>query len=401
MQTRAVLPVRLGLAALLAILLAVTLCHGLATRLNRSSPQRAIAMAPWYARALAWQSQTVFGDGRDPERRRNAADLARRALRRDPTSIVAVTTLGLKAQVERPANARPLFRYAQALSRRDVRSQLWLIEDAVARGDTGQALHHYDVALRTSSTAPALLYPVLATAIGDPAIRRGLMAVFQTRPAWEESFLTGVTINGPDFVGVATLLLDMRRAGMTVPPMAVANLVGSLAARGNVAQAWQMYALTHPRADRMRPRDYGFVGAGMPIPPFDWMLLDENGVSAIIAPDHGGSLDVQAPATTGGTVARQLQYLPPGRYRLQAHATGAMRTGPQPYWSITCTGGRSLVRLLLTVSREAPTASATDFTVPTDCPAQSLALVVQPVDDPEGVAFSVQDVDIAFLSGRP
>ncbi|MDT9096849.1 hypothetical protein RSW32_26335, partial [Escherichia coli] len=67
--------------------------------------------------------------------------------------------------------ARRLFAYGQRLSRRDNSTQLWAIEDAVARNDIPDVLRHYDVALRTSPNLADILYPVLASASADPAIR--------------------------------------------------------------------------------------------------------------------------------------------------------------------------------------------------------------------------------------
>ena len=50
----------------------------------------------------------------------------------------------------RPGQGEALFHFASSLSRRDVPTQLWLIEDAVRKNDIPGALSHYDAALRSS-----------------------------------------------------------------------------------------------------------------------------------------------------------------------------------------------------------------------------------------------------------
>src|SRR5690606_1446045 len=107
-----------------------------------------------------------------------AVTLAREALRQDPTSVDALAVLGLQAELKNDAaQARKVFGYSRELSRRELRAQIWAIEESVRRGDIAEALHHYDMALRTSVRAQELLFPILAAALEEPSIRSALLQI--------------------------------------------------------------------------------------------------------------------------------------------------------------------------------------------------------------------------------
>src|SRR3546814_3599342 len=63
------------------------------------------------------------------------------------------------------------------------------IELAVAQGDISGALRHYDIALRTKKNAPELLFPVLTSALPDPAIRTELVKTLGGQPKWAAGFI--------------------------------------------------------------------------------------------------------------------------------------------------------------------------------------------------------------------
>jgi hypothetical protein len=324
-----------------------------------------------------------------------AERLARRALLRDPTNASAAATLGFVVQLRDPVRAERLFRYAEGLSRRELRTQVWMIENAVVKGQVREALRHYDVALRASSAAPALLHPALAVAIADPFIRRSLIDILRRRPIWSESFLRGVSINGPDFASAAALLTELRASGIAPPPEAVANLSASLAARGDYARAWRLFADVTPGADRLAVRDGSFAISEPKASPFNWSTGNDGGFSAVIQGGPDGVLDVQASPTVGGVAAKQLQLLPPGRYRLSTRVRNvAQPAESRPYWSVVCASGRALSRVPVGNAEEAARTFAGEFTVPSDCAAQWLSLTIVPSDVPEGASVLVDDVAI-------
>ncbi|MCB8835101.1 hypothetical protein LJD42_26475, partial [Escherichia coli] len=107
------------------------------------------------------------------------------ALARSPVDARAARVLGLfDALRARNRAAQFAFYYAQRLSRRDLPTQMWLIEQSVDQNDIPSALSHYHIAMRTSQTSRAILIPVLADAAENPAVAKPLAQLLRQRPNW-------------------------------------------------------------------------------------------------------------------------------------------------------------------------------------------------------------------------
>jgi hypothetical protein len=286
-----------------------------------------------------------------------------------------------------------LFAYSQILSRRDLTTQIWAIEDAVGRGDIAGALRHYDVALRTNRTAPDLLYPVLADAIGDAAIRAELVRTLAAKPAWGASFVDYVAVGGSDPQATASLFRSLGRTGVPVSARGRTALIGKLMARGEYEDAWAFYASVHPGADRRRSRDPRFTGDAQNPSPFDWFTVNDAGISTTIQRgEQGGIVDFSAPSSIGGPLLRQMQLLPAGRYVLSGRSAGINQPeASRPYWMLACLDGRELGRIILPNSGEGQARFAGQFIVPAACPAQYLSLVARPSDEVSGVSGQIEE----------
>jgi hypothetical protein len=383
------------LAAVAATLGYVSVSRTLAYPLRASDPERARALSPGDGRITALAAQTLAIADATPADRIRADRLARTALQQDPTAVSAVSTLGIDAQLRGDtAGARRLFAYAETLSRRDIATQLWAVEDAVGRGDVNGALRHYDIALRTSSTAPDLLFPVLASAIADPAIRVALTRTLAARPSWGDAFLTYVAAKGPDPRATARLLTGLRRAGLAVSDGASAEIVNLLISSNFLDDAWSYHASVHPGIDRRRSRDPRFMAEVAAPSPFDWVPLNDGGITTSIQRgDRGGIFDFAVPASVGGPLLRQVQVLPAGDYRLEGHGSGIEQPeGSAPYWVLSCGDGRELGRVVMPNSSQAGGRFAGRFVVPTGCPIQTLTLVARPSDMVSGVSGEIDQV---------
>jgi hypothetical protein len=386
--------VRLGLAAVAAAIGWSAVTHSLATALRARAPEQAHALAPGDARIAATLAAKWVLDRSDPVKQAEATRLAREALLRDPTVVQAVTTLGLQADLRGDKEAaRRLFAYSQILSRRDLTTQIWAIEDAVGRGDIAGALRHYDVALRTNRTAPDLLYPVLADAIGDAAIRAELVRTLAAKPAWGASFVDYVAVGGSDPQATASLFRSLGRTGVPVSARGRTALIGKLMARGEYEDAWAFYASVHPGADRRRSRDPRFTGDAQNPSPFDWFTVNDAGISTTIQRgEQGGIVDFSAPSSIGGPLLRQMQLLPAGRYVLSGRSAGINQPeASRPYWMLACLDGRELGRIILPNSGEGQARFAGQFIVPAACPAQYLSLVARPSDEVSGVSGQIEE----------
>ncbi len=389
-RSRAEWAVRGSLASVIAVGSLFGLSYTLGYAL-RADLARAHVMAPGDGRItalLAQQSLTATADRTEQSR---AVRLAKRALLQDPTAVPAVTTLGLVAQLRgQEGTARRLFAYAQSLSRRDFQTQLWSIEDAVRRGDIAQALRHYDIALRTTRSAPDLLFPVLTSAIVDAAVRNSLARTLATRPTWADGFLGYLIANGKDWRAIADLTGRMRLMNASVPADVEAATINGLVSSGLFADAWRRYVVLRPGAKRRYSRDPQFRLQNTSPSSFDWVAVNDGSVTTSI---EGGIVDFSAPATVGGSVIRQVQMAPPGDYLLNGHASGIdQQLSARPYWTLTCQDGREVGRVVMPSSGSAGGSFSGKLRVPANCPVQTLTLIARASDTISGTVGQIDRV---------
>jgi hypothetical protein len=390
--------IRLVLAAVIAAVGYIAVVQSWAEALPDRDAAMAHRLAPNNARITAKLSRLLILEDPNLAHRAEEKQLALDALRGDATAVSAVTTLGLLAQVDgNDAAARRLFAYSEWLSRRDLVSRLWMIEDAVTRNNTAEALRQYDLALRTDRAASGVLFPVLASASNDPSIAAALLKTLAAQPAWTDSFITFAAGNSGDPEATARLFVALRQKGVPVSPDAQSTLVDALIAGNRFDAAWTYYASARPGAGRSHSRDTKFTMMNELPAKFDWNATSSgSGLSATLQPAAGGGLfDFAAPSGLGGQLLQQMQVLPAGRYILEGHSIGVeQRASSRPYWVLTCTSGRELGRVDMPNSTEKDGHFAGSFTVPAGCPVQTLALVARATDAVSGLAGQVDYVQL-------
>lgn len=176
----------------------------------------------------------------DPTRRGMIAGetFAHQALERDPTHAIAVRALGFAAdsrgQTERAAK---LLRFASRLSKRDLLTQLWLIEYNVKRGDVPAVLQHFDPAISTSPEAMPTLFPILINALSDAQLVRPIAKMLDRQPWWLPSFLNQTALQAPSTSNAAALFLVLAKSGHPIRRDIVTTLAQRLRAQGHNADA--------------------------------------------------------------------------------------------------------------------------------------------------------------------
>lgn len=404
-RSRAGWAARIILAFGLATLGVEACRQSVAAAILNADPQRASTLAPRNGRVLGRWSQSLWNPKSSAADRRTADQLAVQALRADPTALTAAVTLGLEAELQGDiARARRIFAYSEKLSRRDLRTQIWAIEAAVARGDVHGALRHYNIALRTSRQAPDILFPVLGSAISDAGVRLELARIMVTQPRWNELFIPYVAGNGTDPRAVVSLFRQIADGQIVIPPPSQAIAIARLIV-DHPEQAWAYYASIRTDAQRMRSRDPRFTAAIVEPLPFDWTPAEDANVSVSVQRARdGGTVEFSLPSGTGGMVLSQLQFLPPGKYDLGGHSADiAQAPGARPYWLLTCEGsGRELGRVVLPDSSQFGGRFAGQLSVQGDCPVQRLSLIARPSDRVEGLVGRINEVQLqpARTGGR-
>jgi hypothetical protein len=313
-----------------------------------------------------------------------AQRLAEAGVRASPINVRAIRALGLVATLRNNERAaQRLFAYGETLTRRDLPTELWLIEYAVQHDNIPAALLHYDRALRTNVEARSLLFPVLISAASQPQIAGPLGRILAARPEWWAAFIaTMITTPTSSASSLAFLLGQIRlnpsdpTDGPLVPP-ALARLVNDR----EYARAYQLYRSLRPVRGRPPAVNDGGFEAAASLPPFDWTFVEEVDLSASReARENGYVLRLRSGRIQSGDVARQLLVLPAGRYRLSFIAGDvADNAAARPSLALICAdnNARPLLRVSAPAARGQGQAVAANFNIPADgCAAQWLAISI-------------------------
>lgn len=391
------LPSFLLLAGLLVVAVAM-LRSSLAFVIRPIDPALALRIDPDNAEIQASRAEQLLR--LDPSANRRAAEeLARQSLRRSPVSAAGATMLATARDLAGDTSAaRRLMDYSESVSRRDLPTQLWFVEDAVRRNDIPRALHHYDIALRSSVVAKPLLFPVLIQATAQPAVVDGLIDRLAARPLWANPFLDQVSHDATDLGGLARLLAGVSRRGYAVPETAIRLSTARMVDAARYDLAWLVYAASHPRATPGAVRDPNFVGAGSDGGPFDWTLVAGEGVLA--EPRRYGSKDglsYVVATGAGGVAARQLLLVPHGTYRLTGQAFAQLAGSAPAQLRMRCAGSGTAIATVIATAKD--TGFAGRVVIPAACPAQWLELWVDGGENPAGAAGAIADLRVTPVPG--
>jgi hypothetical protein len=314
--------------------------------------------------------------------------ILRTAVLREPVNSAAVGTLAIledySGETER---ARTLFRLSEALSRRNNMTQLWLIEDAVARGDVSEAITHYDRALRVSYNVHSTLLSVLVDASSDLEIRRALAPVLARQPLWWPAYVQMIGEKGENADAIADAL-RLTRIDPNAPdkrPLAETALRRMIALGAGKAAVQSVNRMEgHPGSVRtLQDGDFEDLRA---VPPFGWTLRDETSLRAYrdAVPTGTQGLRIEANSGASGWVAQQALGLLPGRHVLKGIVGSISDDTGRPLIELRCGRGdmAPIARYALPLAREEGQSFSMAFDLPaTGCDSQWLYIVTAPAVD--------------------
>jgi hypothetical protein len=391
---------RLAVIAPVAVaLLYICVSVGIANfgQVRALDPELALRYAPFDARARASLSEAILTiSARRGGDSAPAGSLAREAIARDPTIVSAWRTLAILAELRGDRiGATRLFHFAERLSRRDLPTQLWLIEERVAADDIPGALRHYDVALRTSPEASSLLIPVLVSATSSNAIVGPLAQLMATNPPWLSDLMARFSEGSPSAPNLAALLQAFTHGRSLPRSETMSAIIGRMVNNRDFEPAWRIHRLLR----RISPAELYLRNGGFSdsesLSPFDWQFANEGDLQAgpilLTGAGQGPVLEMHTGAGQSGTVARQLLVLAPGPYSLSATMGPIGDAGSaQLRWNLSCAGAPSntIGETVTRIGRNPEVMRAT-FRVPAGCAAQWLKLDLRAdSDSAEGSAWA-------------
>ena len=367
------------------------------------NPDIALYYVPDHPLALSRKADELFARNQDPATLAKVEAMAKQSLRGGTLNPVAIRLLGYVADARGDTKtARDFMLLSQKVSRRDLGTQLWLIEDAVARNDKRAALYHYDLAMRATPSSFPILFPALTGALDDPEVRIALAAIVRQAPVWLPTYL-GHAINSVENpANLADVLVKAGRLPDEENYRNISNaLLGQLAAK-NKFPAFRQYYLSLKGGSKAAFQSASLTKAAVNLayPAAGWQVVESVGIrGAFSQPDRRGRFSLAAFAGSGerGEVMRKLLFLEPGNYRFWArYSAPTVVSDAEIRWSMQCiTPAGSVGKWSAeTYLRAGDFTQMQDFTIGNDCRTQLLILHASGGSNQLGAEFTLRSVDI-------
>lgn len=377
--------------------------HAVANVTWQQNPDMALSYVPDHPLALSRKADELFAEKQDPATLAKVEAMAKESLRGGALNPVAIRLLGYVADVRGDRKkARELMLLSQKVSRRDFGTQLWLIEDAVARGDKKQALYHYDIAMRTTPSSFPVLLPTLIGALSDPEVRVALVPHIKAAPEWLPAFLGQAigTIDSP--ANLADVLVKAGGLPDRDDYRGLSNaLLTQLAAKGQFAAFREYYlSLRRSKVSTFASAAFTKDTVNLRYPVAGWQIIENPAFGGTFSQaDKDGRHSLSAFVGTGerGELMRKHVFLKPGNYRFMArHSSQEASADAEVKWELQCLSATGSIAkwAVATPLRQGSFVTAQDFSIGTECLNQLLTLQVAGGSGQLGAEFIVRSVEI-------
>jgi hypothetical protein len=229
---------------------------------------------------------------------------------------------------------------ADAVSRRDAFSQLWMIEQKSGADDVKGAVRHYNALLSVHPAMQASLLPVLVSAVAYSEVRAAIRPYLnpEMRWGWSEPFLALASQRVE--VGQYRELVEPVASRLRGDGYAVSNarIIYRMLQSGLAGDAWKLFSLFAPNVDVAAFRAFAPNGANLDPKwqPLSWTLGQSDDISASV--DGSGTIDVTVAPTARGLIAsRDVGVISSSTYVLghrSIYEPGSPRASLR--WSVYC-----------------------------------------------------------------
>ena len=280
------------------------------------------------------------------------------------------------------AKARAAMLTAQAMTRRDALTQIWLIDNAVSRQDVVGMMQHFDYLLRTQADARGGLLNRVAVLLNVPDARRAMMPLMTRSNPWFDDLIIQASDNPQTAIGAAQFLAERGWApgGERLKPTYGA-LLSNLVRAGRFDLLRRIYRLLpagNPAtlsslAMNRTQFSEGYV-------PLTWSLAasgDFGGLQTDV-PGVGAAVEGYAQPLTRGVVAEKLVFLDSDAHQMRWRVVGRQANpGAEALWQVDCLDGANS-RTVATSRNlfELPKDQAASLTIGANCPIAMVRLIV-------------------------
>lgn len=302
--------------------------------------------------------------------------------------------------------ARKLLDLAHKVSRRDILTELSLIESSVQTGDLRATTLYYDEALSTNYGIWSQLFPILQNAMDEPQIRDEVARFIAAGRSWTMPFLSYVVNSGRSPEPAALAILDARRGSRLVQLDELdAPMIRALA----VARSYQTlsrYFLSISNAPKSALADISFnkETSNQQFAPITWAVSQDPDVEATIGTDDESKrsvLEFSVGSGKSAIIVEKIAFLPAGTYLMDTKAeTTDVSAGAMAQISVTCNS--ALTQKLVWQSNNLANARVLDvrskFVVDQSCPVAGFTLKAAGGDSQVGLAMRLQSLNLSKIN---
>ena len=267
------------------------------------------------------------------------ADAARASLVSRPLNPNLLSFYGLRAaSIGEQGLASALMASADAVSRRDAFSQLWMIEQKSASDDVKGTVAHYNALLSVYPAMQATFLPVLVSALAYPEVRVAIRPYLNAKTLWSVPLLdlASQRVEVDQYRDLVQPLASRLRGDEYV--VSNARIIYRMLQAGLAGDAWKLFSRVAPDVDVAAFRAFAPGGTNLDPKwrPLSWTLGQSEDISASV--DGDGTIDVTVAPTARGLIASRDAAVTPSSTYVLGHRSMYEPGSPRASlrWSIYC-----------------------------------------------------------------
>lgn len=286
-------------------------------------------------------------------------------------------------------------------SRRDMLTQLWLIERSVAKNDVNDAIRHYHAALSVHPELGTLLYPVLSSALAFPDVQNALRQYVSSEAPWMPGFI--------NFASTSAQTGDLYALTVPVAPKlvgdsyqtSIATIIHRLAVAGKTDSSLKLVRQIAPNSlNDLTNLSLRASAQETRLGKFIWTFSQSDGVQTSFDEGEGLSISL-TPPFDGEIAARDVLVRPSALYQV-AYRVDYVHDSPPPQivWQASCIleSGTSVVSRHLHTPGSVDSAIKFNVRIPEKCWVLRFQIMGRAPDYQSSSEFRIHDLGISRVT---